>query len=128
LQHKLDAVGYGFLVPIFFIAAGMKFEVSALWSSPLAPIQVALLSGLLILVRCIPMFLYKKELTPAEKLPFAFYAATGLPLIVIISEIGVSSGLMPPDRASILVSAGMVSVLLFPILAVKLRGKLMLPW
>ncbi|MGZ8929347.1 MAG: cation:proton antiporter, partial [Methylobacter sp.] len=125
LQHKLDAVGYGFLVPIFFIAAGMKFEVSALWSSPLAPIQVALLSGLLILVRCIPMFLYKKELTPAEKLPFAFYAATGLPLIVIISEIGVSSGLMPPDRASILVSAGMVSVLLFPILAVKLRGKLM---
>lgn len=128
LQHKLDAVGYGFLIPIFFIAAGMKFEVSALWSTPLAPIQVALLSGLLILVRCIPMFLYKKELTPAEKLPFAFYAATGLPLIVIISDIGVSSGLMPPDRASILVSAGMVSVLLFPMLAVKLRGKLMLPW
>lgn len=128
LQHKLDAVGYGFLIPIFFIAAGMKFEVSALWSSPLAPIQVALLSGLLILVRCVPMFLYKKELTPAEKLPFAFYAATGLPLIVIISDIGVSSGLMPPDRASILVSAGMVSVLLFPMLAVKLRGKLMLPW
>lgn len=128
LQHKLDAVGYGFLIPIFFIAAGMKFEVSALWSSPLAPIQVALLSGLLILVRCIPMFLYKKELTPEEKLPFAFYAATGLPLIVIISDIGVSSGLMPPDRASILVSAGMVSVLLFPLLAVKLRGKLMLPW
>jgi len=128
LRHKLDAVGYGFLIPIFFIAAGMKFEVSALWSSPLAPIQVALLSGLLILVRCIPMFLYKKELTPAEKLPFAFYAATGLPLIVIISDIGVSSGLMPPDRASILVSAGMVSVLLFPMLAVKLRGKLMLPW
>lgn len=128
LRHKLDAVGYGFLVPIFFIAAGMKFEVSALWSSPLAPIQVALLSGLLILIRCIPMFLYKKELTPAEKLPFAFYAATGLPLIVIISDIGVSSGLMPPDRASILVSAGMISMLLFPMLAVKSRGKLMLPW
>ena len=44
-------------------------------------------------------------------------------LIIIISEIGVSSGLMPPDRAAILVSAGMISVLLFPILAVKLRGK-----
>jgi hypothetical protein len=56
-------------------------------------------------------------------MPFAFYSATGLPLIIIISEIGVSSGLMPPDRAAILVSAGMISVLLFPILAVKLRGK-----
>ena len=128
LRHKLDAIGYGFLIPIFFIVAGMRFEVSALWSAPLAPIQVALLSGLLVLVRGVPVLLYKHELTPEEKLPFALYSATGLPLIVIISEIGVSSGLMPPDRASILVSAGMISVLLFPILAVKLRGKLILPW
>jgi Kef-type K+ transport system membrane component KefB len=128
LRHKLDAIGYGFLIPIFFIVAGMRFEVSALWSAPLAPIQVALLSGLLVLVRGVPVLLYKKELTPEEKLPFALYSATGLPLIVIISEIGVSSGLMPPDRAAILVSAGMISILLFPILAVKLRGKFILPW
>ena len=128
LRHKLDAIGYGFLIPIFFIVAGMKFEVSALWSAPLAPIQVVLLLGLMLLVRGVPLFLYKKELTPEEQLPFAFYSATGLPLIIIISEIGVSSGLMPPDRASILVSAGMISVLLFPILAVKLRGKFILTW
>ncbi len=128
LQHKLDAIGYGFLIPIFFIVAGMKFEVSALWSAPLAPIQVALLLALMLLVRSVPLFLYKKELTPEEKLPFAFYSATGLPLIIIISEIGVSSGLMPQDRASILVSAGMISVLLFPILAIRLRGKFTLPW
>jgi len=127
LRQKLDAIGYGFLIPVFFIVAGMKFEVSALWSAPLAPIQVALLLCLLVLVRGVPVFLYKKELTPEEKLPFAFYSATGLPLIVIISEIGVSSGLMPPDRAAILVSAGMISVLLFPILAVKLREKFVLP-
>jgi Kef-type K+ transport system membrane component KefB len=128
LQHKLDAIGYGFLIPIFFIVAGMKFELSALWSTPLAPIQIALLSGLLVLVRGVPLFFYKNELTAEEKIPFMFYSATGLPLIVIISEIGVSSGLMPPDRASILVSAGMLSVLLFPMLAVKLRGKFVLPW
>ena len=128
LRHKLDAIGYGFLIPIFFIVAGMRFEVSALWSAPLAPIQVALLSCLLVLIRGVPIFLYKKELTPEEKIPFVFYSATGLPLIVIISDIGVSSGLMPSDRASILVSAGMVSILLFPILAVKLRGKFVLPW
>ncbi|MGR8952743.1 MAG: cation:proton antiporter, partial [Gammaproteobacteria bacterium] len=48
LLHKLDAIGYGFLIPIFFIVAGMKFDVSALWSAPLAPVQVAFLLGLLI--------------------------------------------------------------------------------
>jgi len=128
LHQKLDAIGYGFLIPIFFIVAGMKFDISALWSAPLAPLQVVLLLGLLLFVRGIPLVLYKNELAQEERLPFAFYSATGLPLIVIISEIGVSSGLMPPDRAAILVSAGMFSVLLFPILAVKLRGKLALPW
>jgi len=128
LRHKLDAIGYGFLIPIFFIVAGMKFEVSALWSAPLAPVQIALLLALMLLVRGVPLLLYKKDLAPEEKLPFAFYSATGLPLIIIISEIGVSSGLMPQDRASILVSAGMISVLLFPILAVKLRGKFSFPW
>lgn len=128
LRHKLDAIGYGFLIPIFFIVTGMKFEVSALWSAPLAPLQVTLLLALLVLVRGAPVILYKKELAPEEQVPFALYSATGLPLIVIISEIGVSSGLMPPDRAAILVSAGMISVLLLPILAVKLRGKFSLPW
>lgn len=128
LRHKLDAIGYGFLIPIFFIVAGMRFEVSALWSVPLAPLQVVLLSGLLVLVRGLPVFFYRKILVPEDQLSFAFYSATGLPLIVIISEIGVSSGLMPPDRAAILVSAGMVSILLFPILAIKLRGKAILPW
>lgn len=128
LRHKLDAIGYGFLIPIFFIVAGMKFDVGALWSVPLAPVQVVLLSGLLLLVRGAPLVLYKKELTPEERIPFAFYSATGLPLIVVISEIGISSGVMSSDRASILVCAGMISVLLFPILAVRLRGKITLPW
>jgi len=128
LHQKLDAIGYGFLIPIFFIVAGMKFDISALWSAPLAPLQVVLLLGLLLFVRGIPLVLYKNELAQEERLPFAFYSATGLPLIVIISEIGVSSGLMPPDRAAILVSAGMLSVLLFPILAIKIRGKFTLPW
>ncbi|WP_374089209.1 cation:proton antiporter [Methylomicrobium lacus] len=128
LRQKLDAIGYGFLIPIFFIVAGMKFEVSALWSAPLAPVQVVLLLGLLLLVRGAPVFLYKKDLDADEQIPFAFYSATGLPLIVIISEIGVSAGLMSPDRATILVCAGMLSVLLFPVLAVKLRGKFSLTW
>lgn len=124
LRHKLDAIGYGFLIPIFFIVVGMKFDLNGLWSVPLAPLQIILLLGLMLLIRGVPVLLYKKELSSEEKVSFAFYSATGLPLILIISEIGVSVGLMPADRAAILVSAGMISVLLFPVLAVKLRTKL----
>jgi len=78
-------------------------------------------------VRGAPILFYKQELSAEEKLPFALYSATGLPLIVVITEIGVSSGLMPAERAAVLVGAGMVSVLLFPVLAVRLRGKFTFP-
>ncbi|WP_139558800.1 cation:proton antiporter [Methylotetracoccus oryzae] len=126
LRQKLDAIGFGFLIPTFFIVAGMRFDVSALWASPLVPVQLLSLLGLLVLVRGAPVLLYKGELADADRLPFALYSATGLPLIVIITEIGVSSGLMAPDRAAVLVCAGMISVLLFPILAGRARRQVRL--
>ncbi|MDD2725101.1 MAG: cation:proton antiporter [Methylovulum sp.] len=121
LRQKLDAIGYGFLIPIFFIIAGMKFDIAALWANPLASVQIISLLGLLVVVRGAPVLLYRQVLSSADRLPFALYSATGLPMIVIISEIGVSSDLMLPDRAAVLVSAGMISVLLFPMIAERMR-------
>jgi Kef-type K+ transport system membrane component KefB len=123
LRQKLEAIGFGFLVPIFFIVAGMKFDVAALWSSPLVPLQLIILLALLIVVRGVPALLYGQELKPEERIPFALYSATGLPLIVAITELGVASGLMAPDRAALLVSAGMISVLVFPLLAERWHRK-----
>lgn len=122
LRQKLDAIGYGFLIPIFFIVAGMRFDVSALWASPIVIVQLIGLLALLLVVRGVPVLLYKDSLAEGDRLPFAFYSATGLPLIVVITEIGVSSGLMPQSRAAVLVCAAMISVFLFPILAEKIRA------
>lgn len=122
LRQKLDAVGFGFLIPIFFITVGMRFDVSALWSGPLAPIQIIILLCLFVLIRGIPVLLYRNDLDRHEKLAFTFYSATGLPLIVVISELGLSSGVLSSDRAAVLVSAAMISVLLFPLLADRWRS------
>jgi Kef-type K+ transport system membrane component KefB len=122
LRQKLDAIGYGFLIPFFFIVEGMKLNVGALFASPLVPLQVIILLALMVFIRTTPLFLYKQDLAPEERLPFALYSSTGLPLIVIITEIGVSSGLMGSDHAAVLVSVGVISVLVFPMLAGKLRG------
>jgi Kef-type K+ transport system membrane component KefB len=82
-----------FLIPIFFVVTGTTFEVSGLWSAHLAPIQVALLLGSLVLVRGVPVFLYKKERIPEEKMPFAFNSATGLSLIDLIQAQSLPDGL-----------------------------------
>lgn len=120
LRQKLDAIGYGFLIPFFFIDTGMRFDASILWSGPLILVQLIALLGLMIVVRGAPILVYGDALTKDERLPFSLYSATGLPLIAIIAQFGVSSGLMEPDRAAVLLSAGMISVLAFPILASQL--------
>lgn len=120
LKHKLDAIGYGFLIPIFFISVGMKFELNALWSNPLAPVQIIFLLGLILLIRGVPVILYKDILTGQEQSQFVLYSATTLPLIIAISEIGVSTGAMTSDWATMMVCAGMFSVILFPVLTARM--------
>jgi hypothetical protein len=67
--------------------------------------------------------LYKRDLTPAERVSMALFSATGLPLIVVITTIGVSAGRMRPENAAALVGAGMLSVLIFPAIGLrKLRA------
>ena len=124
LRQKLDAIGYGFLIPFFFIDTGMRFDVSALWNGPLMPVQLIALMAMMVLIRGVPILVYGDALAKEDRLPFSLYSATGLPLIVIIAQFGVSSGLMAPDRAAVLVSAGMISVLVFPLLASHLHRQI----
>jgi hypothetical protein len=72
---------------------------------------------LIFVIRGAPVILYRKDLTKNERLPFALYSASTLPLILALTEIGIRTGRMDPDIAAALVGAGMVSVLLFPTLA-----------
>jgi Kef-type K+ transport system membrane component KefB len=123
LRQKLDAIGFGFLIPIFFIVAGMKFDLGGLWAGPLVIVRLIVLLALFLLVRGIPVLLYREELSPKDRLPFALYSATGLPLIVVISELGTSAGLLAPARAAVLVSAAMITVLVFPAVAARLRSQ-----
>src|SRR4051812_7442469 len=124
LREKLEAIGFGFLVPLFFVVSGMKFDAVTLFASSEALLRVPLFLALLLLLRGGPALLFfRRELARGEHLPFAFYVSTGLPLIVAITEIGVTTGRMRSDNGAALVGAGMLSVLLFPLIALALRRR-----
>lgn len=123
LEEKLHGIGYGFLIPFFFIVAGLRFDPTLLLTGPLAAFQVFGLLGLLLIIRGLPVFLYGEAMDLKDKLRFTLYSATGLPIIVIVTEIGISSGLMREDRAASLLCAGMLSVVLFPLLARHVRDR-----
>lgn len=121
IESKLDAVGFGFLIPFFFVVSGMKFDLHALTSDAGAIAKLPLFLVLLLVVRGVPILvLYRSALDAANRRALALMSSAGLPLIVVITTIGVDSGRMKPGNAAALVGAGMLSVLLFPSLAMSL--------
>jgi len=121
LREKLDGLGFGFFVPIFFIVSGMKFDVAALLDSPTAILRLPVFLALFLVCRGLPALLYRRDLQIRDRLSLGLFSATALPLVVAISEIGVSTGRMIPENAAALVGAGLVSVFLFPLLGMSLR-------
>jgi Kef-type K+ transport system membrane component KefB len=121
LEDKLDAVGYGFFIPVFFVAAGMGVDVHSIITSPA---RMFVFLALLLLVRGAPtLAIYRRTLRLGERVPLMFLTATSLPLIVALTQIGLASGTMLPQNAAALVGAGVLSVLLFPVAAVSLARR-----
>jgi Kef-type K+ transport system membrane component KefB len=118
--HKLEAIGFGFLIPIFFIVSGISFDFSALEHNATALIRIPVFCLLFLVIRGLPaMLFYRRTLRPREQRALAFFSATGLPLIVVITTIGVSAGRMRPINAASLVAAGMLSVVVYPLLGLR---------
>jgi Kef-type K+ transport system membrane component KefB len=121
LASKLDAVGYGFFVPLFFVYSGMNLDLQAIAEAPLV---LALLLVLVLLVRGGPVLLvHRRVLAPRQRWQAALVSATALPVLVALSEIAVRSGTMPADVAAALVGAGALTVLVLPALVVSLARR-----
>jgi Kef-type K+ transport system membrane component KefB len=118
---KLDAVGFGFLIPIFFINTGIGFDLDALLESATTLLLVPAFAALFLLVRGLPAWLLARtELVERERTALAFLTASALPLVVAITEVATDSGHLAEDDAAALVGAAMLSLLAFPLIGTAL--------
>jgi Kef-type K+ transport system membrane component KefB len=122
LAHKLEGIGFGFFVPIFFVTTGLRYDLHGLLSSSKALLLLPMFLVLFLVVRGLPSLLARPDLDTRSRIALGFLSSTQLPLVVAIMGIGVESGRVSQETAASLVGAGMVSVLLFPIVALWLRG------
>ena len=121
LEHKFDAVGYGLFIPIFFISSGMTLDLKSISEDPL---RLLLFFGLLIVVRGLPSLLvYRRALAPVQRVEMTFITATSLPLLIALATIGEQDGVMLPATAASMIGAGVLSVLVFPLIAVGLHRR-----
>jgi Kef-type K+ transport system membrane component KefB len=121
LEEKLDAIGYGFFIPLFFVYSGMSLDLRSIVA---APLRVVLLFGLIVAARGLPALLaYRGVLGLRDRLQLGLITATTLPLLVALAEIGRRNGTMLPENAAALVGAGVLSVLVFPAAAVAIHRR-----
>ncbi|MGW5649102.1 cation:proton antiporter [Saccharopolyspora sp. NPDC003752] len=122
-RTKLEAIGYGFLIPVFFVASGVQLDLGGLIATPSALLRVPLFLLALLLVRGAPALLYQRSLGTRSSVAAGLLQATSLPFLVAATQIGVALGLMTPVTAAALICAGLLSVLLFPAAALALLRK-----
>ena len=123
IESKLEAIAFGLLVPIFFLYTGVTFDLDLLIASPVALAMVPLfLIALLVIRGAAAQLSAPSGANVRERTAIGMLAATGLPIIVAVTAIGVDEKILDPAVAAALVGAGMLSVLAFPLIAMTLRG------
>ena len=114
-RAKLEAVGFGVFIPVFFIASGIRFDLNALLDHPSNLVKVPIFLAALFLVRGLPALLYRGFVGGRRTAVAAFLQSTSLPFIVAATAIGQELGLLDGAQSAALIAAGLLSVLIFPV-------------
>ncbi|MFI8822408.1 cation:proton antiporter [Streptomyces sp. NPDC053431] len=124
ILEKVEGVGFGFLVPVFFVVTGIEFDLDSLLAGGRTLLLLPLFLVLFLVVRGGPVwFLAPRDLGRRDRGALVLYGSTALPLVVAITTMGVDDKMLTAGEAAALVGAGMVSVLAFPLLALRLRAR-----
>ncbi len=114
-RGKLEVVGFGLLAPMFFVAAGLRFDIGALAGAGL--VLVPLLLAAMILTRAVPSLIFLRLLPAREVLASAMLMSTKLTFVVAAVQIGLARGGLRPETASALITAAIITVLVLPAVA-----------
>ena len=121
-DSKLNAVGYGFLIPFFFVTSGMAFNAKLLFTSGAAAAKLPLFVLLFLLIRGLPELLLYRRLLPArDRVALGVFCATELPLVVAITTLALKVGDMRGSTATALVGAAIISTIVYPLIGLRLR-------
>ena len=114
-RRKLEAIGFGFFIPVFFVSSGVRFDLDALTSSTSSVVMVPVFLAALVVVRGLPAALYRHRLGQRRSAIAGLMQATSLPFIVAATAIGHELGLIDAAGSAALIGAGLLSVLCFPL-------------
>ena len=115
LRHKLDGIGYGFFIPIFFVMVGVRFDLPALLESREAVILVPFMVLAAYLIKLIPSMLFRVFFSWRETFSAGFILSSRLSLIIAASAIGLELGVISPSLNSSIILVAIITCTFSPI-------------
>jgi Kef-type K+ transport system membrane component KefB len=122
-ELKLQGIGFGFLIPIFFIATGIKFDLRALVSHPSALVEVPVFLLALLIVRGLPAVAFVRMFGRRRAVVAGLMEATSLTFVIVATQIGVAARLISTATSASLLAAGLLSAAIFPTVALRLLAQ-----
>jgi Kef-type K+ transport system membrane component KefB len=119
-QIKLEGIGFGFLVPVFFVTTGIQFDVKSLVSHPAAAAEIPLFLLALLVVRAVPAVLYVRLIGQRQAVAAGLMQATNLTFVIVATELGTTTGKISQSAGAALLVAGLLSASIFPAAAARL--------
>jgi Kef-type K+ transport system membrane component KefB len=119
LRAKLQAVGFGVFIPVFFVSSGLRFDLDALFSGASTLVRVPVFLAAILLARGVPALVYRRLVGSERAVVAGLLQATTLPFVVAATQIGTELGVISAANAAALVAAALLSVLAFPIAALS---------
>ena len=121
VEAKLQGLGFGLFIPVFFVVSGMQFDLDSVLDDPAILVAVPLILLAFLVVRGLPTALLQRGMARRDRVALTCYLGTALPLVVVVTTIGVQTGRLGSATAAALVASAMVSVMVFPLAADRAR-------
>ncbi|MDZ7844708.1 MAG: cation:proton antiporter [Anaerolineales bacterium] len=123
LFHQLDAIGYGFFIPIFFIMVGVDFNLASLLESSQALLLVPLLMGAALVVKMLPALIFRMGFSWRKSISAGVLLSARLSLIIAASAIGLRLGVISDAINAAIILVAIITVIVSPPLFTRLVPK-----
>ncbi|MEG1482148.1 cation:proton antiporter [Clostridium sp.] len=119
ISHQLDVIGYGFLIPIFFIMVGVNIDLRSILENPSAILKIPLFLLVFFLVKFIPCLLFKNRYGVKNSIAASMILTAQLSLTIVGAQMAVNLGYITEADYSAFIVTTVISCIVFPILFEK---------
>lgn len=118
--NKLDAIGFGFLIPIFFIMVGVQFDIHSLLTDPKALLLLPLLLVATYVFKGLPILLLRLSYPWRLTLSGAALLTTQMSVTVAAAAVGLKIGAISPGVDTAIILVAMLTSVISPVMFGKL--------